>query len=949
MIDPATTAPAAAMMDPAAAAAMKLNCCGWSSDGFYFAVGRTDSMFTVYRVVEVTLGSGGTKAPPPTAFGESTCKFTTQLVATEQCEVPGHSNEVKYLQWSHADLKLLTTSMDGTIRLWGPGASNSARKKASTARRRWRALAVLGLQPPQAPQASSASRPAWRIRMAPRPSPPPPAVHQAEWSLNDDKIVAVYEDNAFRIWNSANGKLLHVLNDHKATVFVLQCHPTDARLAMTADYDGRIHFWDIERGVLQQAYSKPGPHFNPEHGAVQTSQLEDDMSTIVDGRFAPDGTSFVISDKGGQFSIYSGGGDLRFKHAQPDQFYSTDYNRLTWDERGMPRDAVTGRAPQESNFTDVLCDYLGVAYPEPYQSSFQAGHVGMRGIEIHATPTPAVHDLMAHLGSEVAAPQVADPLPQPQPSVNDVNPLADIPREAVPATRVQRSSDNAVVEETDDEDDWASQEEEEDDDDEELGESEGNALEDSADESEEEGRTRRTSQRRNPHNQRASQRVRAGRSELRRNQRTEPRTRLQRGNRRADSEHNTREADSSGASSEEESPLVSKRQRASERVRAGSMRSKRRLQEGLFEDTPSPRRQPRKRKVCIVDTDDESDPENEDDDDDMECDTPDVKNLSSSLRATRRAKQSALLEADYERPESFGDAPSSSGVRLDDSTKCAGRSNVGESAGPSKLFKVKRIKMTKPNSEHHKPGPSSRSAARAKRLEHAEHAYAWLHVCSRDSIRKGYVPQLGDTVVYVPEGHAYFLEDLNDSRQSRPWMKISGMRAVEYCFVTKLDYFIDDNGSGLTNTRLTLKIADEASQSCGLEFELLWPHQKLLEDGFSEFIVEASLFESTWARRWRAGEACEVLWDSAGEGLKWAQGKYIKTLESGPGHLSSQFPGSPWNLVVVGYPDAPSEVRACASVKKVAVVQRHFLRSISVLLRDKASPTWCHVGGMQPL
>ena len=36
---------------------------------------------------------------------------------------------------------------------------------------------------------------------------------------------------------------------------MLQCHPTEKRLVMTAGYDGKINVWDIERGCLQQSYA----------------------------------------------------------------------------------------------------------------------------------------------------------------------------------------------------------------------------------------------------------------------------------------------------------------------------------------------------------------------------------------------------------------------------------------------------------------------------------------------------------------------------------------------------------------------------------------------------------------------------------------------------------------------------------------------------------------------
>jgi WD40 repeat protein len=54
---------------------------------------------------------------------------------------------------------------------------------------------------------------------------------------------------------SRTGALLHTLAGHTSDVHVLQCHPTEKRLVMTAGYDGKINVWDIERGRLQQSYA----------------------------------------------------------------------------------------------------------------------------------------------------------------------------------------------------------------------------------------------------------------------------------------------------------------------------------------------------------------------------------------------------------------------------------------------------------------------------------------------------------------------------------------------------------------------------------------------------------------------------------------------------------------------------------------------------------------------
>ena len=56
-------------------------------------------------------------------------------------------------------------------------------------------------------------------------------------------------------------------------------------------------------------------------------------------------------------------------------------------------------------------------------------------------------------------------------------------------------------------------------------------------------------------------------------------------------------------------------------------------------------------------------------------------------------------------------------------------------------------------------------------------SYGWLQ---QDSPRLGaYIPQMGDALVYIPQGHAEFLDSRNNKAASKPWNAISGMRNIE--------------------------------------------------------------------------------------------------------------------------------------------------------------------------
>lgn len=61
---------------------------------------------------------------------------------------------------------------------------------------------------------------------------------------------------------------------------MLDIHPTDPRIALSAGYDGRVIVWDIWGGRALRTF--------------QVADLE-----LVDARFSPDGTAIIASNEVG--------------------------------------------------------------------------------------------------------------------------------------------------------------------------------------------------------------------------------------------------------------------------------------------------------------------------------------------------------------------------------------------------------------------------------------------------------------------------------------------------------------------------------------------------------------------------------------------------------------------------------------------------------------------------
>ena len=62
------------------------------------------------------------------------------------------------------------------------------------------------------------------------------------------QVLAAISDNTVAVWDAHRGDLSQRLHGHTSRAHVLECHPTDPRLAMSAGYDGQTIVWDLVEG-----------------------------------------------------------------------------------------------------------------------------------------------------------------------------------------------------------------------------------------------------------------------------------------------------------------------------------------------------------------------------------------------------------------------------------------------------------------------------------------------------------------------------------------------------------------------------------------------------------------------------------------------------------------------------------------------------------------------------
>ena len=62
------------------------------------------------------------------------------------------------------------------------------------------------------------------------------------------QVLAAISDDTIAVWDAHSGELEQRLRGHTFRTHVLECHPLDPRLAMSAGYDGQTIVWDLDEG-----------------------------------------------------------------------------------------------------------------------------------------------------------------------------------------------------------------------------------------------------------------------------------------------------------------------------------------------------------------------------------------------------------------------------------------------------------------------------------------------------------------------------------------------------------------------------------------------------------------------------------------------------------------------------------------------------------------------------
>ncbi|KAK9915369.1 hypothetical protein WJX75_008121 [Coccomyxa subellipsoidea] len=713
---------------------------------------------------------------------------------------------------NHNSKGIATGAKDGSVRIW------RRQRKGRPVSNMWVQSHALSCPVDDAAAANARRR---------RRAPPTNSINQVAWTRDDSMILAALTDDSVRVWDAWSGQLLQRLEGHAGRAHVLECHPLDHRLAMSAGYDGLTIIWDIIAGRALTRFS-----------TQDTRPAGDrwcDPIQLVDGHWSADGASVVVADVAGQWHLYSCGNFTFPARALYDHFLSGDYTALVRDASQFVLDADSQQPPHISQQNDTLVDFLGEPYPPSIQAARREGRLGRMfeaelAVELRSQPgmlpnaliqagptltaaawqsqeaggseediqlaVARAHErmLQAELAeSQAPAAQAGPSEPQQQQPARGGRPPPDGSRAASSRQAEQVRALNRLEDDADSLNDFAFTSDEE---------SEGWQHT--------EARPTRASVR---------QQARQLRSRNR----------------------------GAGEAGDHEESEDNRERRAARRA---EMRERRQVELMLEESAARPTRASKRPRRGAAG--------------------------ASAAEAGTSGSEFSSGEDEYEVSED--------GVP---GTRRLLRKRTGAAPGGSQRQRERERERERQESRRRQREARlqkrNRSRLRAQAV-HAEgaalegrsiKAYSWLQVLAQTP--GVYVPQLGDDVVYLQQGHRLYFEKMNDKRRG-PWDTVISnaagsrgcrMRQAEPARVVALRYEVSADAHHDTMAVLRLALADEASPLAGREFEVEMPPP---HHGQAEFIVLRSRFDASVQRDWHVGDKCQVYYpdEEPGRGQWWA-------------------------------------------------------------------------------
>lgn len=246
-------------------------------------------------------------------------------------EVESNTDTVDSIQWAHSGLKFVSGSKDGTALLWRFETQQWKFEKLNMSDR-------LSTCPP--PDGSIDLKKGLKVTMV-------------SWDRSNNWVVTAVNDHSIKVWNAKTAKLHNVLRGHTDELYVLESHPKDPHVLLSAGHDGQLFLWDIVKG------EKLASFMNTIEGQGHGG--------IFDAKWSPDGSIIAATDSHGHMLMFGfGSGHKRLKEMPKELFFHTDYRPLVRDVNYYVLDEQTQLAPYLMP-PPFLVDVDGNPYPPKMQ------------------------------------------------------------------------------------------------------------------------------------------------------------------------------------------------------------------------------------------------------------------------------------------------------------------------------------------------------------------------------------------------------------------------------------------------------------------------------------------------------------------------------------------------------------------------------------------------------
>uniref|UniRef100_A0A4X2KWL4 Bromodomain and WD repeat domain containing 3 n=1 Tax=Vombatus ursinus TaxID=29139 RepID=A0A4X2KWL4_VOMUR len=281
---------------------VQISCCSFSSGGMFIVTGSTDHVIRIYYL--------GSESPEKIA------------------ELESHTDKVVAVQFCNNGDRFVSGSRDGTAKIW------------QYQQQEWKNM-VLDMTTKAPGHILASEDKVTKLK-----------VTMVAWDRYDATIITAVNNFLLKVWNSSTGQLLHNLTGHDDEVFVLEAHPFDQRIMLSAGHDGNIFIWDLDRGTKIRNY------FNMIEGQGH--------GAVFDCKFSPDGQHFACTDSHGHLLLFGFGCSRDYEKVPDQMFFHTDYRPLIRDGNNYVLDEQTQQAPHLMP-PPFLVDMDGNPHPTEFQ------------------------------------------------------------------------------------------------------------------------------------------------------------------------------------------------------------------------------------------------------------------------------------------------------------------------------------------------------------------------------------------------------------------------------------------------------------------------------------------------------------------------------------------------------------------------------------------------------